>query len=276
MLLYSLCVTVLVLPMGVMPQDESPNPSSGSGSGSGTIFPLTTLSSLTQLQKDNLVTIGFTGMTVDNFMEVGTIFQEAVVNAINDYFDIQIAKRQTALTPSDVKVVDIMDMDSIVMVVFVVTNENLLINSAEMIDIMQIEGPRIAQDLQNGLAGLGISASVGFAGVMGVAPSSAPESSAPQTLSQSTIIAIAVAGIVSVILLAVVILAVSVYTFRKRKQAKAESASADYVEVPAEDGNSFSSKWQPLKVSTRGDYEVVPTSFSKKDSESDANTHTAL
>ena len=47
-----------------------------------------------------------------------------------------------------------MDMDSIVMVVFVVTNENLLINSAEMIDIMQIEGPRIAQDLQNGLAGL--------------------------------------------------------------------------------------------------------------------------
>lgn len=122
----------------------------------------------------------------------------------------------------------------------------------------------------------GISASVGFAGVMGVAPSSAPESSAPQTLSQSTIIAIAVAGIVSVILLAVVILAVSVYTFRKRKQAKAESASADYVEVPAEDGNSFSSKWQPLKVSTRGDYEVVPTSFSKKDSESDANTHTAL
>lgn len=68
--------------------------------------------------------------------------------------DIQIAKRQTALTPSDVKVVDIMDMDSIVMVVFVVTNENLLINSVEMIDIMQIEGPRIAQDLQNGLAGL--------------------------------------------------------------------------------------------------------------------------
>lgn len=68
--------------------------------------------------------------------------------------DIQIAKRQTALTPSDVKVVDVMDMDSIVMVVFVVTNENLLINSNEMIDIMQIEGPSIAQDLQNGLAGL--------------------------------------------------------------------------------------------------------------------------
>ena len=108
MLLYSLCVTVLVLPMGVMPQDESPNPSSGSGSGSGTIFvshpskhttmlklkynimsyngplfffhqPLTTLSSLTQLQKDNLVTIGFTGMTVSKRERKGLVIDTVVI-----------------------------------------------------------------------------------------------------------------------------------------------------------------------------------------------------
>lgn len=106
---------------------------------------------------------------------------------------------------------------------------------------------------------------------MGVAPSSAPESSPVQ---QTTIIGIVVAGIASVVLLAVVIVGVAVYNFRKRKQAKAESASAGYVEVSAEDGNSFNSKWQPMKVNARGDYETVPTSFNKENP--DANTHTAL
>jgi predicted RND superfamily exporter protein len=106
---------------------------------------------------------------------------------------------------------------------------------------------------------------------MGVAPSSAPESSVP-VLAQTTIIGIAVAAIVSVVLLAVVIIAVAaVYGFRKRKQSKAEGASVNYVEVPVEDGSSLSSKWQQMKVNTRGDYEVLPTSFSKENS--DASTH---
>ena len=106
---------------------------------------------------------------------------------------------------------------------------------------------------------------------MGVAPSSAPESSPVQ---QTTIIGIVVAGIASVVLLAVVIVGVAVYNFRRRKQAKAESVSADYVEVSAEDGNSFNSKWQPMKVNAQGNYEAVPTSFNKENP--DANTHTAL
>lgn len=119
----------------------------------------------------------------------------------------------------------------------------------------------------------GLSVTVEYAGVMGVA--SAPDSSSPVQLTQTTIIGIAVAGILSVVLLAMVIIAVAVYTFRKRKsRAKEENASADYVEVPAEGTESFSSKWQPMKVNARGDYEAMPTSFSKDNS--DANTHTPL
>ena len=117
----------------------------------------------------------------------------------------------------------------------------------------------------------GITATVEFAGVIGVVPT-APESSTP--VSQTTIIGIAVAGILSAVFLAVVILAVAVYSFRKRKQSKIESASVNYVEVPAEDGTSLSSKWQQMKVNARGDYEVLPTSFSKESS--DTNTNTAL
>ncbi len=120
----------------------------------------------------------------------------------------------------------------------------------------------------------GTSVTVEFAGVMGVEPSPAPDSSSPVQLTQTTIIGIAVAGIVSVVLLAIVIITVAVYAFRKKSRAKGESASADYVEVPAEDANSFSSKWQPMKANTRGNYEVVPTSFNKENS--DGNSHTAL
>ena len=117
----------------------------------------------------------------------------------------------------------------------------------------------------------GITATVEFAGVIGVVPA-APESSAP--VSQTTIVGIAVAGIVSVVVLAVVIVVVAVYSFRKRKQSKIEGESVSYVEVPAEDGTSLSSKWQQMKVNTRGDYEALPTSFSKESS--DINTNTAL
>lgn len=119
---------------------------------------------------------------------------------------------------------------------------------------------------------------VEFTDVIGVAPPPSAESSVPVALALTTIIGIAVAGIVAVVLLAVVILAVAIYSFRKRKHAKTESVSVDYVEVPAEEGNSFSSKWQQMKVNPRGDYEVLPTSFSKESSssDSDANTHTAL
>ena len=106
---------------------------------------------------------------------------------------------------------------------------------------------------------------------MGVAPSSAPESSPVQ---QTTIIGIVIAGIASAILLAVVIVAVAVYHFHKRKQDKAESTSAECVEVSAEDGNSFNSKLQPMKTNTQGDYEAMPTSFNKENLY--ANTHTAL
>lgn len=275
MLLYSLCVIALVLPLGVMSQDSSsPGGSgSGSGSGSGTIFPLTTLSSLTQQQRDNLVTVGFIGMTTDNFMEVGTTFQEATANAINDYYNNQrIAKRQAMISEKDIFVVDVMEIDGVLMVVFVVGDKDI-INSAEMVNILNIEGARIAQALQDALNAAGLSVTVEFAGVMGVA--SAPDSSSPVQFTQTTIIGIAVAGILSVVFLAMVVVAVAVYTFRKRKsRAKEESASADYVEVPAEGTNSFSSKWQPMKVNDQGHYEAVPTSFNKENS--DANTHTAL
>ena len=116
----------------------------------------------------------------------------------------------------------------------------------------------------------GITATVQFAGVIGVVPAT-PEPSDP--VSQTTIIGIAIAGIASVVVLAVVIIVVAVYSFRKRKQSKTESESVSYVEVPAEDGTSLSSKWQQMKH-TRGDYEALPTSFSKESS--DINTNTAL
>lgn len=76
----------------------------------------------------------------------------------NDYefflpLDNQIAKRQVMLSPGDVIVVDVMDIDNVLMVVFVVGSETIF-NSAEMIDIMQTVGPQIAQELQDALMSL--------------------------------------------------------------------------------------------------------------------------
>ena len=67
--------------------------------------------------------------------------------------DIQIAKRQIILSPNDVYVIDVMEADGVLMVVFVVGSESV-INSAEMINILQIEGARIAQALQDSLNAL--------------------------------------------------------------------------------------------------------------------------
>ena len=57
------------------------------------------------------------------------------------------------LSPGDVIVVDVMDIDNVLMVVFVVGSETIL-DSAEMINIMQNVGPRIAQELQDALMSL--------------------------------------------------------------------------------------------------------------------------
>ena len=57
------------------------------------------------------------------------------------------------LSPGDVIVVDVMDIDNVLMVVFVVGSETIF-NSAEMINIMQTVGPQIAQELQDALMSL--------------------------------------------------------------------------------------------------------------------------
>ena len=80
------------------------------------------------------------------------------VHVSNDYefflpLDNQIAKRQAMVSPGDVIVVDVMDIDNVLMVVFVVGSETVL-ESAEMINIMQTIGPQIAQELQDALMSL--------------------------------------------------------------------------------------------------------------------------
>ena len=57
------------------------------------------------------------------------------------------------LSPGDVIVVDVMDIDNVLMVVFVVGSETIF-NSAEMINIMQTVGPQIAQELEDALMSL--------------------------------------------------------------------------------------------------------------------------
>ncbi len=57
------------------------------------------------------------------------------------------------VSPSDVIVVDFMVIDGVLMVVFVVGSQTI-INSAEMINILNIEGARIAQVLQDALMAL--------------------------------------------------------------------------------------------------------------------------
>lgn len=95
-------------------------------------------------------------------------------------------------------------------------------------------------------------------------------------LSQTTIIGIAVVGVVSVALLATVIAAVAIYKCgKKRRKTVEERDSVDYVEVPAEpDEQSFSSKWQPMKLNPKSDYEAIPTTF--KIENPSESTHTAL
>ena len=107
---------------------------------------------------------------------------------------------------------------------------------------------------------------------MGVQP---PTPEAPVQFSLTAIIGVVAGGVLAVLLLTVLIVAVVVYSCCRRKsRAKAESTSATYVEVPAEDENSFSSKWQPMKVSASGDYVAVPTVFNRENP--DANTNSAL
>ena len=90
-------------------------------------------------------------------------------------------------------------------------------------------------------------------------------------LSQTVIIGIVIGVVVAIILVALLMVALAVYSFvktiRKRRQAK---AAGSYVEVPAEEGNSFSSNWTPMKVNAKGDYTAVPNSFNGRD------TNTAL
>ena len=57
------------------------------------------------------------------------------------------------VSPSDVFVVEVMEIDGVLMVVFVVGNQ-AIIDSAEMVNILNIEGARIAQALQDALTSL--------------------------------------------------------------------------------------------------------------------------
>lgn len=57
------------------------------------------------------------------------------------------------VSPSDVIVVDVMEIDGVIMIVFVVGSEDI-INSAEMVNILRIEGARIAQELEDALNAL--------------------------------------------------------------------------------------------------------------------------
>ena len=67
--------------------------------------------------------------------------------------DDQIAKRQAMVTPEDVIVIDAMEINGVLMVVIVVGGQNSenIINSAEMVSILEAEGERIAQSLQSAL-----------------------------------------------------------------------------------------------------------------------------
>ena len=103
----------------------------------------------------------------------------------------------------------------------------------------------------------------------------AVEQPQPESLSQAVIIGIVVGIVVAIVLITVLLTVVAVVCCVRAAKKKREAKTSHYVEVSAEDGNSFSSKWTPMKVNTNGDYQSVPNSFSGKSTGS-SNNNTAL
>ena len=102
------------------------------------------------------------------------------------------------------------------------------------------------------------------------APNEALESQLSGNFVIGVVVGVSVASAMVVTTMTAITIAICIIKKRKRT-----CATATYIEMSANDENSFDTNWQPMTVNAIGDYTAVPTSFWRK-SEQESDNCTSI